>query len=147
MKTQLLRKVVIALTRDADGYPPVEWEEMWAENVDGHLYRIESIPFYAPLLSYQDIVYVREEGADLVIESVAEYGGHSTIRIVCYTDALVSPIREGLKEIGCMSELSNVSNFFSVDVPPNVSLDRVFNFLAAFSSDIDVDESALQHDK
>jgi hypothetical protein len=77
MKTQLLRKVVIALTRDADGYPPVEWEEMWAENVDGHLYRIESIPFYAPLLSYQDIVYVREEGADLVIESVAEYGGRT----------------------------------------------------------------------
>lgn len=65
--------------------PPSDWhphavETMWAESLGGDRYRLQSVPFYAYGLSFDDVVEARKTGGWLVVRAVVARGGHSTYR-------------------------------------------------------------------
>jgi Domain of unknown function (DUF4265) len=116
--------------------------------LDNGLYEIDSIPFYALLLSSADRISVSLHDGQLIFEDVVLAGGHSTIRVIAYDERIVPDIRSRLKQRGCLSELSNVPSFFAIDIPPDADYAAVVHLLAedAKKGLLDYEESSLQHD-
>lgn len=140
-------KIAVKLKRDEEGYPPVDWEDLWAISLGNDTFEIDNVPFYAPGISSGDHVSAVWREGSLVFLEVVEPKGHSTIRVVVYTENSTQRIRNELRELGCSTELGNIADFFSVDVPPQVDYSRVENLLAAYAEagDLDYEESAFRH--
>jgi hypothetical protein len=87
-----------------------EWtvETMWAETVDKDkgLYKIDNIPFYAPIAS-DDIVFAEYDNTEkmLTYRETVEYSGNSLIQVVIMDKSIVTnAIRDIFKSMNCKSE-------------------------------------------
>lgn len=96
-------------------------ETMWATIVDSNkgFYKIDNIPFYAPLVASGDIVFAELDEQQLLLtyRKTVEFSGNSTIQVVLI-DKLkdINSIREIFEKLGCDSEKVNDS-YFSMEIP------------------------------
>lgn len=141
-------KIAFRLEQDEDGYPPAGWETMWAIPLGGGRFRLDSIPFFAWLVSCDDVVRASPSEGMLLFDAVAEAGGHSTIRVIAFDDEVVPGLRVEQARLGCSTELSHVPCLFAVDVPPDVSCKGVIDLLSAHAAEgiVELEESCIQHD-
>lgn len=102
-----------------------EWtvESLWAMVVDKDkgLYKIDNIPFYAPI-SCDDIVYAQydEDEEELLYKETIEHSGNSTIQVfVCDDSVDVDGLRNAFTELQCETEKFD-SHFISLHVPVDV---------------------------
>src|SRR4029079_14520862 len=112
------------MDRDADGYPPVEVESMWANPRAGG-YELESIPFYAKGVALGDVVSAEVDRAGaLVYTKVLERGAHSAYRVYLLDPAPDDPQRtiSFLRGHGLRVEY-DVPRLLAIDIPPSISLD------------------------
>ena len=142
-----LVKVHFRLEQDEDGYPPHEWESLWARELGADLYELDNIPFFAQLVGLGDHVRATHRDGVLVFDEVVATGGHSTVRVIAFNEEAVPDLREQLEELGCGSEMSHVPTLFAMDVPPDVDYAGVRRFLddLAGQGQLEYEESALQH--
>jgi hypothetical protein len=106
---------------------------MWATIVDKDkgLYKLDSIPFYAPLVASDDIVFAEfdEQEQMLTYRKTVEYSGNSTIQIVLMDNSKdINKIRDLFKELGCVSEKVN-EGYFSMGIPSTVDYKNIKNKL------------------
>lgn len=140
-------KVSFRLERGDDGYPPADWEHLWATRLPDGTFELDNTPFFAVGVSYLDVVAtVRGDGMN-VFRSVVRASGHSTLRVILFDTAVLQTVRTALRELGCSTELSHLPNLIAVDIPPNVELNRVRQYLSKGELDgqWEYEESALQH--
>src|SRR5439155_23377778 len=97
--------VKIAFTDD-DG----QVETLWAFDLGGGRYRLDSTPWFQYGVSWKDVVTVRV--------AFEERTGAE------------NPILSGLQSLGCSFEGAN-RRLFAIDVPPEVSLQAVRDFLVS----------------
>ncbi|WP_037576747.1 DUF4265 domain-containing protein [Sporocytophaga myxococcoides] len=104
-------------------------ETMWAAIVDRDkgLYKLDSIPFYAPLVASDDVVFAEFDDQEqmLTYRKTVEYSGNSTIQIVLmdkFTD--INTIRDMFRELGCVSEKVN-EGYFSMEIPFSVDYKNI----------------------
>lgn len=100
-----------------------EWtvETMWAIIVDVNkgLYKLDNIPFYAPLVATHDIVFAEYDDTEerLTYRRTVEYSGNSTIHVVIMDKSTdINTIRDIFNELGCTSERLN-DGYFSMEIP------------------------------
>ncbi|MCA6438508.1 MAG: DUF4265 domain-containing protein [Sediminibacterium sp.] len=98
-------------------------ETMWASPVDIQkgLYKLENIPFYAPVAS-EDIVFAEYDNTEerLVYRETVEYSGNSTVQVIVMEKSIdANSIRNNLELLGCPSEKCNDS-YFVVEIPASV---------------------------
>lgn len=122
-------RIAFPLVRDADGYPPADWEHLWAERLGNGLYRIDNTPFFVRGICVDDIVAADELDDMTVFSALVTPSSHCTIRVVFLQDDLVETLRENLNRIGCTSELSHLPNLIAVDVPPETPLSIIRHLL------------------
>ena len=84
-------------------------ETMWATIVDkdNGLYKLDSIPFYAPNVASDDIVFAEFDKQEqmLTYRKTVEYSGNSTIQVVLMNKTEdINSIRDLFKKLGCVSE-------------------------------------------
>jgi hypothetical protein len=129
------------------GYPPVDAERLWTISEGPGLYRIKSIPFYAPGLSYGDLVATHRTDDQTVILEVASCSGHSKLLIVVHRHRLIKRIREQLTALGCYTEHNFIKGFLSVDVPVDVEYHPVYALLSGYrdAKEILFEEPVLRH--
>lgn len=118
-------KVAFHLVQDADGYPPADWEHLWAHRVGESLFVLDNIPFFVRGVSLGDLVSVEHTGGLNQFREVVQPSGHSTLRVILFDTNLASGLRAKLKELGCETELSHLSNLIAVDVPSSKNLAEV----------------------
>lgn len=99
-------------------------ETMWATIVDKNkgLYKLDSIPFYAPQIASDDILFAEFDDHEqmLTYRRTVEYSGNSTIQIVLMDKSKdINQIRDTFKELGCVSEKNN-GEYFSMLIPSTV---------------------------
>ena len=99
-------------------------EIMWATIVDKDkgLYKLDNIPFYAPLLASDDIVFAEFDNQEqmLTYRRTEEYSGNSTIQIVLMDKTKdINQIRDVFKALGCVSEKAN-EGYFSMQIPSTI---------------------------
>lgn len=104
-------------------------ETMWATIVDKDkgFYKLDSIPFYAPLVASDDIVFAEFDDQEqmLTFRKTIEYSGNSTIQVVLMDKTKdIKVIRDLFKELGCVSEKVN-DGYFSMEVPSSIDYRKV----------------------
>lgn len=100
-----------------------EWtvETMWAEIVDASkgLYKLDSIPFYGPLVASDDIIFAEYDNDEerLTYKRTIEYSGNSIVTVVIMDKTFdINMVRDIFKDLGCLSERVNDA-YFSMEVP------------------------------
>jgi hypothetical protein len=122
-----LTKVSIRL----DGPAGYEIETVWAEPLTNRLYRLRNVPFLAYGYSEQDVVSAAEVGGRLIVNGVAERGGHSTYRIILpepTSEEEFNPLWKPLATLGCTYERAN-RRLIGIDVPPASDVYAVYAVL------------------
>jgi hypothetical protein len=121
-------KVIFRLEKDEDGYPPEEVESLWGL-LRGDGIEIDNIPFFAKGVALGDIVGVRKapDGA-LEFESVVRRGGHSTYRLLLLKKHPDDPKHTMDELIGLGMSVEEDAGLLAVDVPPDVSLERIRDY-------------------
>jgi len=122
-------KVLFELEQDEDGYPPEEWESLWAIPLEEGLFKIDNIPFYVPRLSCDDVVKARKLGDEYLFESISEYSENSTIRMIIYDLGDVETVREKLTSLGCDVEKSGTPGFVAINVPAAAKVKELVAYL------------------
>lgn len=123
------RKVVFKLQQDEDGFPPVNYESVWALPVKDDTLLIDNIPFFAREATLGDLVQVTQLNGELRYVSTLKKSGNSLIRIVYYPGTNPEEIRQALQLLGCSSELDEGHTLIAVNVPSESNLPAVQNFL------------------
>lgn len=132
MKDDHLDKVYIELEPEAwHGHSS---ESMWVTRLDSGLYKIENSPFFARGISYEDIVEVKQrDGVNIFIRTVAP-SGRSTYRIILDEDTSGAQFERFWKPLeaeGCTYEHGDFGYImYSVDVPKETDVQKVFNLLS-----------------
>jgi hypothetical protein len=115
-------------------------EELWADPAGDRndSYYVRSTPFFTKLVSRMDIVRAvrADDGFGLVFSGVQAYGGHSTYMILVepQSSAFDEPWRK-LLDLRCQCEATKIETsegeriLFSLDVSPDVDVDRVYEVL------------------
>jgi hypothetical protein len=104
-------------------------ETMWATVVDKDkgLYKLDSIPFYAPLVASDDIVSAEfdEQEQMLTYRKTVKYSGNSTVQVVLMDKSKdINQIRDTFKELGCVSEKVN-EGYFSMEIPSTIDYKNI----------------------
>jgi hypothetical protein len=125
------RRIYVPIAHDANGFPPVSGETLWATALSNGAYRIDNIPFFATRMSFGDVVEAEIIEGTPTFTRVRQRGGHATLRVVVFDLATMADLRSSIEQLGCASELSHLPRLVSVDVPASASLELVRAFLAA----------------
>ena len=107
-----LPEIWFHLEKDADGYPPREWEGLKSEPTGApDVYRIKCSPFFARDIAYCDEVLAgkAEDGDYLTFKAVSKRSGYSTIRLWIPESESAAEVMDSLIERDCLVE--SASNF------------------------------------
>lgn len=110
-------KILFRLERDASGYPPEEWESVWAHALGNDRYRIDNIPFFVRGVSLDDIVLGLIERGEVHFKKLLEQSENSTVRVVVYDNGLTEFVRRDLRVMGCSSEGTGIQGLISINIP------------------------------
>jgi hypothetical protein len=143
-----MRRIQFPIEHDADGYPPISGETLWASEIGSGVYRVENIPFFATQVSFGDVVKTKLVDGMPTFVRGEERGGHSTFRLVVFNDGDVAQLRSALRGLGVSTEGSHLPRLFSVDVPPEADLSTIRAFLrrGIASGKWDVEEADVPAD-
>ena len=136
---------ILVNTQPSDGYPPEEWEGLWAIPLGCNRFKIDNIPFYAKELSCDDIIEANEEDVGYIFSRVIHKSDNSTIRVVIYDLEDEQSVRNAISSFNCSIEGTGTSGLIAVNVPKD-KLVEVENFLQSAFIDgrIDFEEGALR---
>lgn len=144
-KKQGLTKVLFQL-EVVDGYPPVAVESVWAKELADGTCQLKNIPFFAALVSFDDVVSVKRKGQERFFKKLVRGSGHSTLRVILQKATSAKALGAALTKLGCSWE-GNTPKHLAIDVPPEAPLEPVQVLLAAGerAGKWEYEESALQH--
>ncbi len=144
---QRYEKIMFRLQKDADGYPPDDWETLWAYEVEPGLFSLDNVPFFARGVSWGDVVSAERKGKELHFNEVVRPSQHSVLRVIVYDRSKVGEMHQKLKEMGTDTEQSHLPSLLTVDVPPAVDLDSLREFLREGEADDlwTYEEASIRH--
>jgi len=142
------QKIIFRLERDEDGYPPLDYERLWATPLSNGNYLIDSIPFFVMGISDGDEVSVNREGNNLVFEKLLKPSGASTFRLVPANPEMSAKVRADIEALGCSSEYNQHVGLIAVEVPASRSIQPFLDYIVEKREEgvLDVEEGALRHD-
>ena len=104
-------------------------EVLWAIELDHaeELYKIDSLPFYVPMVATNDVVralYIPEE-KHLVYKETVSASGNSTKHVVITDDATaIEDIRNKFIPFGCVSEKLN-EHYYAMEIPATADYSQI----------------------
>jgi len=116
MTNTTLVKVLFPLERDEDGYPPEDWESVWAHSIGGDHYRVDNIPFFIMGISHNDIVSAEKKDGELRFIELIEPSDRCTVRVIIYNTDHEECIRNSLKNLHCDIEGTGIEGMIAIDV-------------------------------
>ena len=75
-------------------------ESVWAEK-ENNYYRIKNIPFFAPNISYDDLISVEEDEDELFFDEIIKTSGNSTLQIIIYDKKNIDDITKIIESFNC----------------------------------------------
>lgn len=127
--------VVVPLTPDEVGWPPMATERLWAWRVGADRYRIANAPWFAPNIGVNDVVIARMAGlpADAgedatstpTFVEVAEPSEHVTLRLIVNAPLTLADAAQQLTKLGLWVDGFPHYSMLAVDVPPEADFELV----------------------
>jgi len=142
------QKIVFRLERDEDGYPPSDYERLWATPLPSGNYLIDNIPFFVMGISAGDEVSVRHEGDELFFDRLIKPSGASTFRLIPADPSASEKVRAAIKALGCSSEYNQHVGLIAAEVPASKSIQPFLDYIVEEQERgvLDVEEGALRHE-
>lgn len=134
---------------DEDDWPPATVESVWAAPGPSEgQYIIDNAPFFIRDATVGDIVQVREEEGNLWFEKTVQGSTNSLLRVIVFDPGKIEEIRQHLKSLGCYAEVLPNFKMVAVDIPIDVKLSTVQDYLQKESEAgrIDYEEPILRQD-
>lgn len=127
-------KVRFRLEQDADGWPPVASEGLWAEPVGIDDYRIDNTPWFVRGVSADDVVRaVADDDGMLWATSVVRQSGRLTVRVIPFRAGPLKGDRQAVldafKAVGVSGEGIEQYGIVALDIPPEADLGAVKQIL------------------
>lgn len=110
-------KINFRLEKDEDGYPPDDWEGIWASPLGGDKYEVDNIPFFVKGISCGDIIEAEKVGDLLQFQRLVTGFDNSTIRLIIYDLSQTEDVCRRLRGLGCSVEGSGTEGLISIHVP------------------------------
>ncbi|HEY1214981.1 MAG TPA: DUF4265 domain-containing protein [Bryobacteraceae bacterium] len=147
MADENFKKVVFRLEQDEHGYPPDNWESLWAKEIELGLYSIDNIPIFVKGISSEDVVEAEENEGELRYKRLVRPSANSVFRLYLSDIADVPAVRESFRKLGCESEQSHIPKLVAVEIPGNVAIEPVAALLdeGAVSGRWEYEEGVLRH--
>jgi Domain of unknown function (DUF4265) len=123
--------VKIKVPLERDNFAGADSESFWAEPAGDGLYKLRNVPFYAKGLSYDDLVEVQSDGADLIFKRVVKHNGHSTYRIYAKQGRTASEVSAFLDKLGAMNcDVEPATDkLVAIDVRPEADVYAIYSAL------------------
>lgn len=119
-------KVHFKLTPDADGYPPLAVESLWAEaGPTQSEYVIDNVPFFARDATLGDTVLADEVDGNLWFVRVLRRSQNSLMRVAFFDPASKDRVSLALEHLGCATEYLKQHKLLSVSIPDPAMIDGV----------------------
>jgi Domain of unknown function (DUF4265) len=120
-------------------------ESLWIDKLDNDEYQIKNIPFFAPNISYDDIIKVENDEGILYFEEVVKTSEHSTIQVIIFKKEFADIIIENIESLKCSWEGMNNQKLLAIDVPDKVHYSGIKSYLDKQFEDniLDYKESCL----
>lgn len=116
-------KIAFELQQDEDGYPPDEYETLWAVPLEEKgLYRLDNIPLYVKGVSSEDVVLAEPKNGRLEFVRLVQPSTNSVYRVFVKDQSDVQTARDEFRALSCPSEQSYVPRLFTMEVPGDVSI-------------------------
>lgn len=134
-------KVRFALEQDQDGWPSAESEGLWAEPVEGDLYRLDHTPWFACGVAADDVIEAQPDtGRRAPVRRGSEAWGPDRGQVIPRDDGRLGADRQGILDVfeplGLGGEgMSSPVNMVALDIGPDAPLSSVKSFLATGESD------------
>lgn len=106
-------------------------ESMWARPIEGDLFAIANLPFFAFGLNFGDVVHAPSIGGVREIRRVVRPSGHQTVRLFFADDLHEEAQRQHLTALAALggSYERGTVGLVAVDVPPSASYKAVVALL------------------
>lgn len=102
-------------------------ESMWAKEIEGDLYAVRNLPFFAFGLNFGDVVLAPEIAGLREVQAVVRSSGHRTLRLV-FGDHVTQPEQrlylDALQKLGGTYE-RGTKRLVAIDVPPGADFDAM----------------------
>lgn len=142
-------KIHFRLEQDEDDWPPASVELVWADPGprEGQ-YVLDNPPFFTRDATVGDTVQVREEEGHLWFEKVVGESLNSLIRVIVFDPESMEEVRNHLQSLGCYTEGFPNFKMIAVDIPIDVKLSTVQDYLRKESAagKLDYEEPILRQD-
>ncbi|WP_026293255.1 DUF4265 domain-containing protein [Rudaea cellulosilytica] len=141
------RKIIFELEQDADGYPPVKREGLWAKPLLNGNFVIDNIPFYVAGISAEDEIEAERIDGELLFKKLLKPSGISTFRLILTDPTINATVRAQLETLGCKSEYNESMGLVAVEIPSTTPIHPFLAYIAAKKEEgeLDFEESALRH--
>ena len=93
-------QITFRLERDEDGYPPSDWERLWAQRLPDGSYEIDNLPFYVRDISLGDRVCATLMNGELHFEKLLIPSRNSIVRVLVKRTDQVEVFRAELRAMG-----------------------------------------------
>lgn len=117
---------VIFTFYDSNG--DIQEEKIWVEKISDIKYQVKNIPFFAPNISYNDIISVEKDG-DLYFDEIIETSEHSTIQIIFFKEEVIKDVIKQLELLHCSWEGFENEKLLAIDVSPQTDYSKIIDFL------------------
>lgn len=114
-------------------------ETMWAEviNKDKGIYKLDSIPFYGPLIATGDEFYAEFDESEQILthQRTIEHSGNSIVLVIITSEGFNKEIiRNRFNELNCKSEGLNDS-YFSMEIMKGLDYSIIQRILEKYEED------------
>lgn len=140
-------KVYFRLTQDDDDYPPVSTESVWATpGPKPGEYILNNIPFFVREATIGDIVTATDEDGVRWFDALVCRSSNSLLRAVLFIEDQMERVALHLTRMGCSVEYMKTYKLLAINVPENVRLTSIQEFLGkeATSGTLDYEEPILR---
>ena len=123
------KKILFRLERDSDGFPPVDVEGLWAEELGDGGFVIDNIPFFTRQVALGDLVETQEIDNETFYRLTRVKSKNSLLRVILFNNHDPSMLRSDLAHLGCSTELGHPASLIAVNIPPTTNIADVRQLL------------------
>jgi hypothetical protein len=117
-------KVIFKLEAREDGFPPVAFEALNAEVLEGGLFRIKNAPFFVANISYDDIIEASESevAGSYLFGHVVEQSKFTSVSIIALDESMNVYLMDVLRGRDCVIEYGEFGAYhlLAVALPESV---------------------------
>jgi len=96
-------------------------ESLNIKDLGNSTFQIKNIPFFAPNISYDDIISVEEDDGLLYFDDLILTSENSTVQIVVFDINYIPNILKSIEDLNCSWEGMNNQTILAVDIPSSIN--------------------------